>query len=339
VLVAGLVLAWAVFRYVSTPKPGLGRSVEVWWPADDPGHGSPLLASVGVVDSPRLFRILLAVASPVVHTEPGPHLLRDDLSPAEVLRRLARLTSRGRSRVVVPEGWNRFQVAERLEMLSVCSRRSFDAASTDASTLARLGITGNSTEGYLFPATYDLFQDAPADSVVSEMVTAARARLASIRSRYVASFQNLAVKYQWGEREVLTLASIVEREAARAEERAVIASVFFNRLDSADFKPSRMLQSDPTAGYGCLLYPELDSCRGFNGHVAPEMLRDAANAYNTYRHAGLPPGPIANPGEGAIVAVLTPASTDFLFFVASGDGRHAFTRTYEEHAAALQKRH
>jgi UPF0755 protein len=116
----------------------------------------------------------------------------------------------------------------------------------------------------------------------------------------------------------------------------MIASVFFNRLDSTDFKPPRMLQSDPTAGYGCALHPELDSCRGGSGHVTPEMLRDAANAYNTYRHAGLPPGPIANPGEAAITAVLAPASTDFLFFVGNGDGRHTFTRTFEEHRQGVE---
>ena len=147
------------------------------------------------------------------------------------------------------------------------------------------------------------------------------------------------MKYQWGEREILTLASMVEREAARTEERSVIASVFFNRLDSPDFKPHRMLQSDPTAAYGCALHPELESCRGGYAHVTPEMLRDAANAFNTYRHPGLPPGPIANPGEAAIIAVLAPANTDFLFFVGNGDGRHTFTRTFEAHEAAVPRRH
>jgi UPF0755 protein len=333
-----MVLVGIVFRHLSTNRDGAGRIVEVWWPADDPGSGAARLAAAGVVDSPRAFRFVLAVASPFVHPEPGPHLLRDDLSPAETLRRLVRLASRGRTRVVVPEGFNRFQIAERLESASVCSRRAFDAASTDAAALAELAIAGDSAEGFLFPATYELFADAPAEAVVSEMVTTTRARLASLRSRYVGAFQSFSVKYQWGEREILTLASMVEREAARAEERPIVASVFFNRLDSADFKPQRMLQSDPTAAYGCSVHPELDSCRGTPAHVTPEMLRDAANPYNTYRHAGLPPGPIANPGEAAITAVLAPAVTDFLFFVTAGDGRHTFTRTFEAHEAAMPKR-
>jgi UPF0755 protein len=331
------VFAGTTLRFLSTSREGAGHTIEIWWPEADPGGGAALLAAAGVVDSPRAFRVLVAAASPFVRPEPGPHFLRDDLSPVETLRRLARLASRGRTRVIVPEGFTRFQIAERLESASVCSRRAFDAASTDASALTGFGIAADSAEGFLFPATYELFADTPAAAVASEMVATTRARLASLRSRYVAAFQNLSVKYQWGDREILTLASMVEREAARAEERPLVASVFFNRLDSPDFKPQRMLQSDPTAGYGCSLHPELDSCRGVPGHVTPEMLRDAANPYNTYRHAGLPPGPIANPGEAAITAVLAPAVTDFLFFVTAGDGRHTFTRTFEAHEAAITK--
>ena len=85
---------------------------------------------------------------------------------------------------------------------------------------------------------------------------------------------------------------MVEKEAARADELPIVASVFFNRLDDATFKPARMLQSDPTAAYGCLASPALESCQGYAGRVTPLMLRDANNPYNTYRHAGLPPGPV-----------------------------------------------
>lgn len=336
-LVSGLFFSGAMIRFLSTQHEGIGHGVEVWWPADDPGEGAALLTAAGVLDSPRAFRFTLWLSRPFVRPEPGPHLLRDDLSPAEVLRRLARLSSRSRARVVIPEGWTRFQIAERLESLAVCSRRAFDVGSTDRGALARLGITGDSAEGYLFPATYDLPADTTADAVVSEMVDVTRIHLASLHAKHTAGFQRLSEKYQWGDRETLTLASIVEREAARADEQPMIASVFFNRLDSADFKPQRTLQSDPTAAYGCALFASLESCRGYSGRVTPEMLRDAGNPYNTYRHAGLPPGPIGNPGEHAILAVLEPAVTEFLFFVASGDGRHTFTRSFEDHDAAIRK--
>jgi UPF0755 protein len=108
-------------------------------------------------------------------------------------------------------------------------------------------------------------------------------------------------------------------------------------LHDPEFRPARMLQSDPTASYGCIVgAAEIPSCAGFHGSVTPALLRDAANPYNTYRHAGLPPGPIANPGEASIEAVLAPAQTDYLYFVAKGGGRHAFSRTFAEHREALE---
>jgi len=113
-------------------------------------------------------------------------------------------------------------------------------------------------------------------------------------------------------------------------------------LRDPEFRPARMLQSDPTAGYGCVVSgAEIPSCAGFHGSVTPALLRDSANPYNTYRHAGLPPGPIANPGEASIVAVLAPAQSDFLYFVAKGQGtgRHSFSRTFAEHREALESPH
>lgn len=322
--------------WISVPHEGSARFVEVTWP-EDPGEGTLRLAAAGVVDRPFLFRALLRVASPFVKPAPGPHLLAGNLTPAETLRRLARLTSRARARVVVPEGFNRFQLAERLEQLGVCSARAFGDAASSRSTLEPLGVAGDSAEGYLFPATYDLFEDSAARAIVEEMVREAKKRLALERSRHEAAFAKLQTELGWGEREILTLASVVEREAARPEERPVIASVFWNRLMSPDFRPARHLQSDPTAAYGCLVAPALASCQGTAGRVTPAMLRDPGNPYNTYRHPGLPPGPISNPGLPAVLAVLEPAATEFLFFVSAGDGRHTFSRTLDEHEAAIRR--
>jgi len=98
-----------------------------------------------------------------------------------------------------------------------------------------------------------------------------------------------------------------------------------------------MLQSDPTASYGCIIQgKDIPSCAEFKGAVTPALLRDAQNPYNTYRHPGLPPGPIANPGQASILAVLAPAHSDYLYFVAKGQGRHAFSRTFAEHREALE---
>jgi UPF0755 protein len=115
--------------------------------------------------------------------------------------------------------------------------------------------------------------------------------------------------------------------------------VFRNRLSYPDFRPARSLQSDPTAAYGCLVDPTLGSCRDYAGKILPTMLRDDQNPYNTYRHPGLPPGPIGNPGLRALEATLSPATTDYLFFVAAGNGRHTFSRTLEEHETAIHRPH
>jgi UPF0755 protein len=290
-----------------------------------------LVEAAGVIDRPLAFELLLLLTRPFFKPAPGPHLLADDLAPGEVLRRLVRLSSRGRVRSVIPEGFNRFQIGERLESLGACSASAFAASATNPDLLARLGLAGNSAEGYLFAATYDLFRDSDPEGVVVEMVAQTKRRLGALRNKHPDGFSALESKYGFHEREILTLASIVEKEAARVEELPIIASVFFNRLNSPEFRPSRSLQSDPTAAYGCFVRPELESCQGFSGKVLPAMLRDADNAYNTYRHPGLPPGPIASPSERAVEAVLSPASTEYLFFVAAGDGRHAFSRTLGEH--------
>ncbi len=324
----------ATLGWLTVPRPGTGRRVEILWPGNHE-EGVGTLVAAGLVDRQRLFRALLGVVSPFVSPVPGPHLLADDLTPWELIRRLARSSSRAHAKVVIPEGFNRFQVSARLEESGVCSRRSFDAAVTDPKILGTLGLSGDSAEGYLFPATYDLLADTPGTAVLSELVNETKKRVGALRADHAVDFARLATKYGWTERQVLTLASIVEREAARAEEQPLIASVFFNRLDDPSFRPLKTLQSDPTAGYGCLILPTLASCAGYSGHVTPAMVRDAANPYNTYKHPGLPPGPISNPGLSAIESVLAPATTNYLFFVRSGQGRHAFSQTFEAHETAI----
>jgi UPF0755 protein len=113
--------------------------------------------------------------------------------------------------------------------------------------------------------------------------------------------------------------------------------VFFNRLTDATFLPPKMLQSDPTAAYGCIFEPdESDACAAYEGKVTARMVRDRNNRYNTYRHPGLPPGPICSPGLDALIAVLEPEEHDYLFFVADGRGGHIFSRSFAEHEAAIQ---
>jgi UPF0755 protein len=147
----------------------------------------------------------------------------------------------------------------------------------------------------------------------------------------------LEEELSWGRPEVLTLASIVEKEAAVADERPTIARVFINRMRSPEFRPKR-LQADPTVSYGCRTARDAaPSCEGFDGIITRAMLADRENVYNTYRHEGLPPGPICNPGVDSIRAVLTAEEHDYLYFVARGGGRHTFSATLEEHNDAVAR--
>jgi UPF0755 protein len=240
--------------------------------------------------------------------------------------------------VALIEGWNHLDVARRLEQAGVCPQAAFERAVFDSSVLERARIAGPSAEGYLFPATYELALDSNAETVLMTLVHETKKRLAKLRATHPRAFEKLLEVHGFGEHELLTLASVVEKEAGDPAELPLIASVFYNRLTDPDFRPARMLQSDPTAAYGSYVEPDnAPSCATFDGKVRPEMLRDAKNRYNTYRHAGLPPGPIANPGEAAIVGVLVPADTEFLFFVAAGAGKHAFSSNFDEHQTAIQR--
>jgi UPF0755 protein len=333
-LLAVVTTGASFLRWAIRPLATEGPAVVIEWP---PGPGE--LAAHGLVDDEGAFRILLLVTSPFVTPEPGLHLLAPGHSPAEVLRRIGRLTSRQRVKVLVPEGFNAFDIARRLETLGVAEAEGFLAASRSPAVLGPLGLTGESAEGFLFPATYDMATNTLPREVLAVLVKEAKRRHGELFEAHGAELERLRARVGLDPSDVITLASIVEKEAQAADEMPLIASVFLNRLTDPTFRPPRMLQSDPTAGYGCRLQTELPSCLPYDGrHVTPAMLRDPENAYNTYRREGLPPGPIANPGIGAIRAVLAPADTEYLFFVAKGGGRHTFSRSFEDHERAIRQR-
>lgn len=193
-----------------------------------------------------------------------------------------------------------------------------------------------SAEGYLFPDTYHFLDHSSAEVVLERLVRTSQRRVERVIAEAEASGGSPALALGLSPAEIVTLASIVEKEAAVADEQPIIAGVFLNRLRDPNFKPKR-LQADPTVAYGCLLMHELDSCRNFDGRrVTRRMTADANNLYNTYRHEGLPPGPISNPGLSAVRAVLHPTKHDYLYFVARGQGRHRFSTTLQEHNAAVE---
>ncbi len=235
------------------------------------------------------------------------------LSSADGVAAIAATLAAGRTAVIkltVPEGYDKKKTAAAVAAAGICSADDFLAAAARGDPRGR--VPAKDLEGYLYPDTYEVPADADADAVVAMMVDqffrvmgpGARARAAELgRSLH----------------EVVTLASVVEREAMVPAEKPLVASVFYNRLARG-----MRLESCATVIYALGRQPE---------RLTVEDLH-VDSPYNTYTHAGLPPGPICSPGEGALDAALYPADADYLFFVSNGDGTHTFTRTLAEHLAA-----
>jgi UPF0755 protein len=319
------------------------RVVEIDWPAGlSSDEAAALLADEGLCESRETMAIFLRATGGTDDFVAGPHLLFDGATPWELRRMLARSALRPSARVTIPEGFNRFDIAARLEKLHVASRRGFLAASVDPALLTELAIgtpaaPAESAEGYLFPATYDLGLDSDPREIVRRLVAEADKRWAALSARHAESAERLHASLGWGRREIVTIASLIEKEAAVDEDRPLIASVFVNRLADPSFRPKR-LQSDPSSAYGCVAYPdEAPSCASYAGKPTPAINRDPKNRYSTYAREGLPPGPIANPGVKSLEAALEPATTRYLYFVAAGGGRHAFSETLDAHNDAVHK--
>jgi UPF0755 protein len=261
------------------------------------------------------------------------------MTPAQVLQRIAYGFGAASLRVVLPEGYSRYDIGERLARFGICGASAFIEATEDAALLAELGVAGPSAEGYLFPDTYSLREGSDPRNVVRRLVERGREQTQQLfaeSSAALAELNALGIDAH----DVVTLASIVEKEAGVAEERPIIAGVFLNRLKDPKFTPKR-LQADPTVIYGCRAQPSLVSCNAFDPKkpkLTRAMLADGDNRYNTYRLEGLPPGPISNPGRAALRAVLAATRHDYLYFVAKGGGRHAFSATLDAHNAAVQRR-
>lgn len=299
--------------------------------------GSPVdvvaarLAQEGIVQRPRAFVLYLRALGADRKLRSGWVVGNRALTARELLPRVARGYGQSSVQVVIPEGFTQFDVATRLERFGVARRASLLTAMHDRALLAELAIPAASAEGYLFPAQYGFALDTPPRRVVARMVSTFQSRTASLFARH-GTILNGAPTSRLTPHEIVTLASIVEREARVPEERPTIAGVFVNRLLDPEFRPKR-LQADPTVAYGCLVAgARIPSCREFDGrHITAAMVRDPDNPYSTYRIEGLPPGPICNPGLAAISAAVTPEPHGYFYFVAKRGGRHAFARTLDEH--------
>jgi UPF0755 protein len=318
--------------YPRSAGPGNGSRVEIDIAETNATDLADKLKKARLIDNTNAFIWYVRLTGGTGSIVKGHHVLTDDASPRELMHRLERRNA-SRAKIVVPEGWTCFDIAKRLDAAHVCTARAFLDATTSHELLAELKVPPPSADGYLFPATYDFELDSDAQDLVRQMVRNFDKKYEALESKHEPGLKDLSDSMAWGRREIVVLASIVEKEAAVDDERPIVASVFLNRLRDPTFTPKR-LQSDPTAGYGCLIVPT-NACASYIGKITHDINADPDNPYSTYTHDGLPPGPIGNPGVKSIEAVMSPALTHYFYFVAKGGGRHTFSETLGSHNAAV----
>jgi UPF0755 protein len=309
-LVAIIGGAWLLYR-LNQPYKGFSNPVFIEF-----AHGTTarsmatILANKGVIQDRWLF---LAARGLRYRTNPqaGEYKFENPASPLEILGRLGR-GDIYYMELLVPEGFNMFEIADAVGKLGTMRPETFLAAAKDPAMIRDLDPTAPSLEGYLFPNKYRVHRHTTAQQICRMMTAEFRQQWKALQTR--ASVH-----------ETITLAAMVEREARRPDERPVVASVFHNRL-----RIGMKLDCDPTTVYAALLENR------YRGTIRRSDLANASR-WNTYQHPGLPPGPIANPGLSSIKAAISPAETSYLYFVAKADGSggHTFSDSLVQHDAAV----
>jgi len=340
---AGLVGLRVYDQLVEYPtRPGRGDAapiaLEVPRGASFPQVLAQLVES-GVVpeDESLYFKLFVLHRGAASKVTAGAHSFRGDMTPEQILAELVRAQRSEEVRVTIPEGRNILEVADILSAAGFGSTAEILAVMRDPALLKALEIDGPSVEGYLFPDTYKFSTKSTVEQVLRRMVEQHRKVYAGLARGHRESIEDLQKGLGWGDREIVIMASLVEKETAAKHERPLIAGVFLNRLRFASFQPKR-LETDPTIIYGCTALVEKSAaCQQFEGRIRRIHLRDPDNAYNTYTHTGLPPGPITNPGKAALEAVLAPKKSRFLYFVSRNDRTHHFSKSIAEHEAAVEK--
>ena len=258
------------------------------------------LKSSGAIPSEIIFLLMAKFSGQSKNFKHGVYLFPNG-NYAAILRQLQQ-GGNAKIKITLPEGWNAFQIAQKLQGEGVIA---------NAETFLEQ-VAAQKLEGKLFPETY-FFETEMREEVVLQILCA------EFEKQFSLELQEKSKARRMTPAQVLTLASIVEREAQDVQEKPRIASVYLNR-----FKMRKGLEADPTVQYA------LSQGREWKKNLTYQDLK-TESPYNTYRYAGLPPGPICNPGLGSILAVLNPEETKFLYFFADGSGKHIFSTTYDEH--------
>jgi UPF0755 protein len=300
----------AVFFAASQPYRGFKDRVIVDFPKGTPGSAmAQKLADAGVIRHPAVFQAARAF-HPFARLQAGEYEFTDATSPAGVLERIARGDVHYYE-LSIREGSTIFDIAENVGKLGFLKEADFLKAARNPAAVRDLAPKAPTLEGFLFPATYRLTRSTTIDQLIRMM-------LDQFRRQWKIALKGAAAKDVLEE---VTLASLVEKESGVPKERPIVASVYRNRLDQGV-----KLECDPTTIYAAILEGR------WRGTIYKSDLA-SQNPYNTYQVAGLPPGPIANPGLASLEAALRPAETKYLFFVAKGDGSgsHNFSEDYRGH--------
>jgi UPF0755 protein len=286
-------------------------------PGAGPGAIGRRLVDLGVVRDALTWRIAVFKSGQARLLKAGEYRFAGELRPADVIRKLARGEVYLRP-ITFPEGLTILEMAKLFESRGFGESASFAKAARNAALVSALDPKAPDLEGYLYPETYPLPRRANADTLVRAMVS-------RFEQVFGPDLRETAATRGLGVREVVTLASLVEKETARPEERPTVAAVYLNRL-----KIGMPLQCDPTVIYA------LQKTGRYTGNLTRSDLA-VDSPYNTYKYPGLPPGPIAAPGRPSIEAVLKPAEVAYLYFVSRNDGSHVFSTTYDEHRAKVRE--
>ncbi len=312
IFAAGGWFAWAVL----TPIPPSGPTFVILRPGYSTKRIAAELQAAGIIRSREAF-LLWHYYHRGRSLKAGEYLFDKPSNIIDIQKRLRRGDVYYRT-VLVPEGFTMFDVARTVEEAGLGSAEDFlKVAQSDTSLISDLDPSAKSLEGYLFPETYQFTRMMSMQDMAAAMVKQFRQVASQIG--LVPQAYNTDPEADTNVHAIVTMASIVEKETAVPDERPQVASVYYNRLAKRI-----ALDADPS-----IIYAELmaGTYQGALHHADMSF----ASAYNTYRHAGLPPGPIANPGRSALEAAMHPAQTDYYYFVADAEGHHRFAKTIEEH--------
>jgi len=315
VLLVVAAVAAGVWIYVTMERPYKGYGETEQFVEIPAGSGSVSmgrrLAEMGIVRSATSFRVAVWLRGAGRRLQAGEYRFDRAMTPSEVVDKLARGDVYVRA-ITFREGLTVREMAALFESGGFGTAADFMAASKNAHLVTEIDPAARDLEGYLFPDTYTLQRRTTAEQLVERMVNRFKKALTSDIQQQ-ASGRGLSV------RQLVTLASLVEKETGKAEERPIVAGVYSNRL-----RIGMGLQCDPTVIYALMLAGRYD------GNIRKGDLQ-IDSPYNTYRYAGLPPGPIAAPGAASLAAAASPADVPYLFFVSRNDGSHVFATTLEEH--------